>query len=351
MPESPETPESSPSSPSSPSSSASSASSETSPDAETTPGPAADSPAESAAGAEAETAAEPKAEPAARSAAEAEPVADPETEAEAEAESGDEDYEDDEDGSVEAAILRAAARATLPFQAARQDRSFGTAFWYNDLVSTNANHEVIRQYLVTAESRTRYEIGQFTLRDGLAEPELPADELVLPSFAKKWTGLGGLGVAVMPTTDLHIHAERKGWSWSTDEVTSGLAAQPDDIALIGTEPLPAYVLGHEVDEEPGGRHADRPQVLLPGMVSRQDAEPVRWTGPFPQGLAGAPVFTVLPMEDGRAKLVCLGLALPGDPAADASTAAAAPTVVTFDLLRPAIHAVTPRHKRRWWQRG
>ncbi|MEE4543416.1 hypothetical protein V2S66_15725 [Streptomyces sp. V4-01] len=243
---------------------------------------------------------------------------------------------------IEDAVLRSAARATLPFQAARADRSFATAFWYNDLVQSNGQHEVIRQYLVTAEARTRYEIGQFTLRDGLAEPELPADELVLPSFAKKWTRLGDLGVAVMPTTDLHIHAERKGWNWTTHEVTSGLAAQPADIAMVGTEPLPAYLLGHEVTEEAGARHAERPQVLLPGTVSRQDADPVRWTGPFPDGLAGAPVFTVLPVDDEQVKLVCLGLALPGDPT---------PTVVTFDLLRPAIHAVTPSLKRRWWRRG
>lgn len=243
---------------------------------------------------------------------------------------------------IENAVLHAASRATLPFQAARADRSFATAFWYNDLVETNGDREVIRQYLVTAEARTRYEIGQFTLRDGLAEPELPADELVLPSFSRKWTRLGDLGVAVMPTTDLHIHAERKGWNWTTHEVTSGLAAQPSDIAMVGTEPLPAYLLGHEVTEEPGAKHAERPQVLLPGTVSRQDADPVRWTGPFPEGLAGAPVFTVLPVDEDQVKLVCLGLALPGDPT---------PTVVTFDLLRPAIHAVTPSLTRRWWQRG
>jgi hypothetical protein len=243
---------------------------------------------------------------------------------------------------IENAVLKAASRATLPFQAARADRSFATAFWYNDLVETNGDREVIRQYLVTAEARTRYEIGQFTLRDGLAEPELPADELVLPSFSRKWTRLGDLGVAVMPTTDLHIHAERKGWNWTTHEVTSGLAAQPADIAMVGTEPLPAYLLGHEVAEEPGAKHAERPQVLLPGTVSRQDADPVRWTGPFPEGLAGAPVFTVLPVDEDQVKLVCLGLALPGDPT---------PTVVTFDLLRPAIHAVTPSLTRRWWQRG
>jgi hypothetical protein len=54
------------------------------------------------------------------------------------------------------------------------------------------------------------------------------------------------------------------------------------------------------------------------------------------------VFTVLPVDEDQVKLVCLGLALPGDPT---------PTVVTFDLLRPAIHAVTPSLTRRWWQRG
>lgn len=242
---------------------------------------------------------------------------------------------------VEEAVLRAAGRATLPFQAARADRSYATAFWYNDLVESSGDRELIRQYLVTAEARTRYEIGQFTLRAGLVEPELPADELVLPSFSRKWTPLGDLGVAVMPTVDLHIHAERKGWSWSTEEVTSGLAAVPEDVAMVGTEPLPAYLLGHEVVEEPGSRHAERPQVLLPGTVSREDADPVRWTGPFPAGLAGAPVFTVLPMDDGQVKLVCLGLALPGDPT---------PVVVTFDLLRPAIHAVTPTRRRGWWRR-
>lgn len=265
---------------------------------------------------------------------------------------------------VEEAIRAAAGRATLPFQAARADRSFATAFWYNDFVETDGDHEVIRQYLVTAESRTRYELGQFTLRDGLVAPELPADELVLPSFAKKWTRLGDLGVAVMPTTDLHIHAEKRGWHWTTEEVTAGLAARPADIALIGAEPLPAYVLGHGVDEESGGKHPARPQVLLAGAVTRTSDDPtapVRWTTPLPEGFAGAPVFAALPMDDDQVKLVCLGLVLPAARRAAASvpapagapgtsTPADSATVVTFDLLRPAVHAVTPSRKRHWWQR-
>jgi hypothetical protein len=264
---------------------------------------------------------------------------------------------------IETAVLNVAGRATLPFQAARADRSFGTAFWYNDLVEVAGEHEVIRQYLVAADRRTRYEIGQLTLRDGLVEPELPADELVMPAFAKKWSRLGALGVAVMPTTDLHIHAERKGWRWTTDEITSGLAAQPEDVAAVGPDPLPAYLLGHEVVTETGSKHPDRPQVLLPGTVSRatQDA-PVVWTGPLPDGCAGAPVFAGLPMPDNQIKLICLGLALPvegtegaqdtQDPeSSESPEPPAGGTVITFDLLRPAIHAVTPSRKRGWWRRG
>jgi hypothetical protein len=255
---------------------------------------------------------------------------------------------------IETAVLNVAGRATLPFQAARADRSFGTAFWYNDLVESAGDREVVRQYLVTAERRTRYELGQFTLREGLAEPELPADELVLPAFVKKWSPLGDLGVAAMPTTDLHIHAERKGWSWTTDEITSGLAARPDDIALLGPEPLAGYLLGHEVVPAPGMKTPDRPQSLVPGTVSRPIPDgPVRWSGPLPAGFDGAPLFAALPMPDDQVKLVCLGLVLAAadDTGNRDDTVGEGGTVVTFDLLRPAVHALTPPRKRHWWQRG
>lgn len=242
---------------------------------------------------------------------------------------------------VTEAVLTLAGRATLPLQGARRDQNYGTAFWYNDLVEVTDESETIRQYLVTAEPQTRYEVGQFSLREGLITPELPADELVLPGFARKWSPLGDLGVAVMPTVELHLHAERKGWAWAAQEITAGLAARAEDIETLGTEPLPAYLLGHEVTE-PGTRHPGRPQRLIPGTVTRTAEGTVEWSGPLPQGCAGAPVFAGLPHEEeGQVKLVCLGLALPGEPV----------TLVTFDALRPAIHTLSPARKRHWWQRG
>jgi hypothetical protein len=237
------------------------------------------------------------------------------------------------------AVMDVAGRATLPLQAARADKNFATAFWYNDLVAVGDDRETIRQYLVTSEPHTRYEIGQFTLREGLVSPELPAEELVMPGFSRKWFRIPELGVAVMPTVDLHLHGERKGWSWSVQEVTEGLAARPEDIESLGAEPVSAYLLGHEVTE-PGTRHPGRPQALLEGSVSRDGEGVVVWDGPLPSGCAGAPVFAGLPHDQGL-KLVCLGLALPGDPV----------RVAGFDVLRPAIHGLSPSPKRHWWQRA
>ncbi|WP_335977533.1 hypothetical protein [Streptomyces sp. CA2R106] len=250
-------------------------------------------------------------------------------------------------GLVPDSVRQIAARATLPFQAARADRSFATAFWYNDLIETGGDHEVIRQYLVTAARRTRYEIGQWTLRGDLTDPEQPLDELVMGGFAKRWTVLGRLGVAVMPTVDLHLHAERKGWRWDTQEVTDGLAARAEDVEAIGEGPLTAYVLGHPADGSGASAHPDRPQELLPGEVRRTAPDaPLTWSGPLPTGFDGAPVFAALPLPDEQLKLLCLGVALPGEEGPQAPA-----TVVTFAELRAEIHALAPRRRRHWWQRG
>ncbi|MFD9503656.1 hypothetical protein [Streptomyces sp. NPDC060035] len=221
------------------------------------------------------------------------------------------------------AIMANVGRSTLAFEEVHADRQHGTAFWFNDLVDSTSDAEVIRQYLVTAAEVTRYDVGELTLRPELCEPAMSAEKLLMTDFAAGWTVLGELGVAVMSTAGLHAHGARKGWSWATDEITDGLAANDEDIARIGAEPQPAYILGHDVGETDG----ERLQAVVVGQVARGDDSHVHWDSALPVGCAGAPVFVGNPLGGGRIKLVCVGVVLPGEKQN---------RIATFDRIRTAL---------------
>ncbi|MFB7310259.1 hypothetical protein [Streptomyces sp. NPDC056192] len=152
-------------------------------------------------------------------------------------------------------ILGNARRSTLPYQQAHRGEDFGTAFWFNDLVDKQGDTQTVRQYLVTAGAMTRYDIAEVRLRPELSESAMSADAIAMVKFEQEWTPLGDSGVAVMPTGGLHALARRKRWEWATDEITDGLAARAEDVAAVGAEPVPAYVLGHDVgpDRPAAGR--------------------------------------------------------------------------------------------------
>ncbi|MEY9876332.1 hypothetical protein ABH931_005842 [Streptacidiphilus sp. MAP12-33] len=204
------------------------------------------------------------------------------------------------------AVVRHAGRATLPFEQAHTGRHRGTAFWYNDLVSETAESEQYRQFLVTATGVTGYELAQWTLRPQLCEPQMSAELLMVPDFQEQWTALPGLGVSVLPAGGLHQLAARKGWRWSTDEITEGIGATSDDLSTIADAPVPAFVLGHDV-----GPDGERGQLVATGEVLRHADDGLCWGGDMPVGCVGAPVFTGLRRGDGSWKLVCLGVVLPG----------------------------------------
>lgn len=131
--------------------------------------------------------------------------------------------------------------------------------------------QVVRQYLVTAGGPAGVELAEFTLRPDLCAPEMSAEKLMMIDFAEEWTHLGDLGVAVMPTTGLHAHSARKGWSWTTDEITDGIAATEEDIADLGEAPIAAYALGHITE---GG---DREQaVVVAGLRAPATAPSSGW---------------------------------------------------------------------------
>ncbi|WP_031512508.1 hypothetical protein [Streptomyces sp. NRRL F-5123] len=251
------------------------------------------------------------------------------------------------------AIIDHAGRATIPFQRAHREEQHATAFWFNELVETSDEGEVVRQYLVTAGEPTRVDIAEFTLRPELCEPTMSAEKLLMADFSERWTHLDRLGVAVMSTAGLHAHGARKGWRWSTDEITDGIAAGAEDIAALGAEPAAAYLLGHDVDPGTGAREL----VVVVGEVTRDEDGDVRWVGNVPRGCVGAPVFTGVPKGGDRFKLVCAGVLLPGD---------GDHPVAPFDRLRTALRALTPEAsaapepagprprdhapKQRWWRR-
>ncbi|MFH8464445.1 hypothetical protein [Streptomyces sp. NPDC017991] len=257
------------------------------------------------------------------------------------------------------AIVDHAGRSTLPFQQANREEQHATAFWFNELVETSADGEVVRQYLVTAGEPTRVELAEFTLRPDLCTPAMSAEKLMLIDFAQGWTHLDDLGVAVMPTAGLHAHGARKGWRWAIDEITDGIAATEQDIVDLGDGPVAAYLLGHVADGD-----GTREQAVVVGEITRTGNGGIRWNGDLPQGCVGAPVFigARLGGDGHQFKLVCVGVAVHAD---------GQHAVVPFDRVRAALAAfhsdrstnrstnrstdetaltVEPR-RRWWWRRG
>ena len=241
--------------------------------------------------------------------------------------------------SVITAILGAAGRSTLAFEEAATGNEPGTAFWFNDLVDARPGKERIQQYLLTASALTQIQVAEFHLRQELAEPVLSAERLLITKFDAGWTTLDGLGVAAMATGGLHAYAARKQWRWNTDEITDGLAARDADIAMIGSEAVPAYVVGHSVE----GPERSRPKSVLIGSVTRGADQVVRWDHEIAQGCVGAPVFVAVPRGDGAVKLLCIGVVLPG-PERNA--------IATFDVIRRAVRTLSAaaQKSRRPWQR-
>jgi hypothetical protein len=107
----------------------------------------------------------------------------------------------------------------------------------------------------------------------------------------------------MATTGLHAHGARKGWRWTTDEITDGIAATEEDLAALGTEPVVSYLLGHDVGPGSGAREL----VDVVGEITRYEKGDLRWAGKAPQGcvLPGEGHCPVAPFDRMRTALRAL----------------------------------------------
>ncbi|MGW4563330.1 hypothetical protein ACWEN3_13255 [Streptomyces sp. NPDC004561] len=243
------------------------------------------------------------------------------------------------------AVLAQAGRATLPYQRAHRPGPYGTAFWFNELLEETEDTETVRQVLLTASEPTRVDLAEVAIRPDLCDPAPSAEKLLMTDFADGWTHLDGLGVAVQSTAGLHAYADRKGWRWDTDQVTDGIAARAEDIALITATPVRAYALAHDGAPDTGARD----QAVVVGALARAADGTVRWSARLPEGCSGAPVFYSVALGDDSAKLLCAGVLLPAD-----GQGFGHHPVATFDRIRTAL-ADLPRPgsagRRRWWRRG
>ncbi|MGK5440714.1 hypothetical protein ACSNN7_02630 [Micromonospora sp. URMC 105] len=208
--------------------------------------------------------------------------------------------EPDAENEVAYELCQLLGRAILPIRPAgpADDGPAGTAFLFAHRTG---------EYLLTADVVTQVEAGEVGLRPSVTEPAgVAPDALVLPHFADRWAHRPDLGVAVLPTGELHERAAGQGWRWRTQSVPDAVAAGADDVAGIGAEPVSAIVLALGVRDD-----GSRPLEVAVERAVRAD-DGLRITGELPAGYVGAPVFGVRADASGEVGLRCLGLVLPGD---------------------------------------
>jgi hypothetical protein len=222
-------------------------------------------------------------------------------------------------------IVDRLVRATLPI-AGPVSGPPGTAFLYNHLLGSTDGVDHVVELLVTADVFAQHEMLEFKLRPDMIEPVgVAADNLLVTDVARSWTH-DPAGFAFVKSAFLHAHGRRKGWRWTTQELTDGFAARPHDLADIGADQRRGFLLGHTVEGP------SRPLVLMSSSVRRDDAGVVRWVGPVPDGLVGSPVFTVRQLDARAIKVVCVGVLLAGTQDNP---------VATFDAIRHAVALTLP----------
>lgn len=237
----------------------------------------------------------------------------------------------DTENEIAYELCQLLGRAILPIS--RFDRpgaaagGFGTAFFWNELIGSTDDGDVVHEYLLTADALTAAPFGEVGVRPSLTEPAgVASDSILLPDFPDLWFHLSEAGVAAMPTGGLHGHAEDRGWQWRTQQVGDAVAARAAEVAGFGAEPSSAFVLALGVADD-----GSRPLEAVIERVVR-DGDELRITTGLPAGYVGAPVFGVQPAgpEEGFA-LRCLGLVLPGE---------GSHPIATFDRIRAAVETAT-----------
>jgi hypothetical protein len=202
------------------------------------------------------------------------------------------------------------------------------AFLFNDLLASGDGGDTVATWILTADALTYADFGVFGIRPEMTGDGTPsAEAVIVTEYEHAWYHFPDIGVAAMPMAVLRDYSARKGWAWSTQEITDGLAATARDIASLGKEQHTTLVIGHPTDQ-PG-----RPLGITVARIG-MDGDVPTLGGSADRGFIGAPAFVAFPnpasSDPDELLLKCLGVVLPGD---------AAHPIATFDKIRPLVRQV------------
>jgi len=181
----------------------------------------------------------------------------------------------------------------------------GNLFLFNHLVEPRidaAGVDRVLTFVVTSRGVAAGKMATMGLPRHMAGVDA-AGSLVFADWAAEWSLPidATHDVALMPFAGLRSHAERKGWKWSTAEVTDGMLARAGDrfslteLAAYGYEPAyPDHLVGHS-----------RPE-LRPVKLSEEQDGSLTFEG-APAWLSGAPVLAVDRMSKGESRFLVMGM--------------------------------------------
>jgi hypothetical protein len=202
------------------------------------------------------------------------------------------------------------------------------AFLFNDLLASDDDGDTVATWILTADALTYTDFGAFGIRPEMTGNGVPgAEGVIIREYEQAWYHFPDIGVAAMPMAVLRDYSARKGWAWSTQEVTDGLAASARDIASLGEKQHTTLVIGHPTDQRSRAPGVTVARIDMRGGVPTLLGEADR-------GFIGAPAFVAFPNpaspDSGELLLKCIGVVLPGD---------ATHPIATFDKIRPKLRQI------------
>jgi hypothetical protein len=218
-------------------------------------------------------------------------------------------------------------RGTFPMSRVA-DGHESCAFLFNDLLASGDDGETVATWILTADAMTYIDAGAFNIRPEMTKDGAPsAEQVIVTNYEQSWYHFPDIGVAAMPMAVLRDYSARKGWAWSTQEITDGLAASARDIANLGEVQHTILMLGH-----PTGLR-NRPPGVAVARIDMRGGVPTL-LGSADRGFIGAPAFVAFPnpaaSDSDELLLKCIGVVLPGD---------AAHPIATFDKIRPLLRQI------------